>query len=195
MPLPELDEQVGGVEDEDEGLAVDVLVKLHQQVAVLADEIRLDLQSEDDAALLATRRDLAEHVARLPDVVLRPLAFRRVEREAADELGAERLRERDGAAHVMVHVLAERHVAVAGAVIHVLDLHLADGRAEGGDADAEIAMELLERFDFVIGELHHVLEAVAGVHETDAVILETGGGEHGHLLERSFLDRTFVGET
>ena len=42
-----------GVEDEHERLAVDVLVELHDQVAVLADEVRLDFEAEDDAARLA----------------------------------------------------------------------------------------------------------------------------------------------
>ena len=138
--------------------------------------------------------DLAELVGRLRDVLARVFAFGRIEREAADQLGFEGVGQLAGAADFFFQIFLERHEAVLGAVVDVAQLHLADRRADRGDVHAVLVFEVAELGDLALGELHHVLDAVADVDEPQAVVLQAGGGEGGELLGGRLVVGGFVAE-
>jgi hypothetical protein len=48
--------------------------------------------------------------------------------------------------------------------------------------------------DLLLRELHDVFDAIAGVDETDRVVLQADGGEGGELLLGRFLIGCFVAE-
>jgi hypothetical protein len=117
-----------------------------------------------------------------------------IERKAADELGLECVSEFAGAGDVLLEILVERHVAVRGAIVDVAEFHLADRRADRGDVHAVFVFEVPELDDLGLGELHHVLDAVAEVDEPQAVVLQPDRGEGGKLLDRRFRVGRFVGK-
>ena len=139
--------------------------------------------------------DLPELVGGLRHVFARVVAFGRIEREAADQLGLEGVGQLAGVAHFFFEVVVERHVVVLGAVVDVAQLHLADRRADRGDVHAVFVFEVAELGDLALGELHHVLHAAADVDEAQAVVLQPGGRHGGELLDRRFVNGGLVAET
>ena len=84
--------------------------------------------------------------------------------------------------NVLVEVFLEGDVDVLGAVVNVQELDLADRRADRGDVQAVFVFQVADLLDLRLGELHHVLDAVADVDEAKAVVLQPQGGEGGELL-------------
>ena len=96
------------------------------QVAAPPDEVRLDFETVVDVRFAARLGDRAQLLGRPWQVLLGSVVTRRVKGEAADQLRPDRLCQLDSACDVLAQVLLERHVAVARAVVHVQQLHLAD---------------------------------------------------------------------
>ena len=84
-----LADDVAGVEDGDQRRVIHAAVELGDELARLADEVGFDFEAEGEIAAVAGFGDLAELVGGLRDVLARIVAFGRVEREAADQLGFE----------------------------------------------------------------------------------------------------------
>lgn len=82
------------------------------------------------------------------------------------------------------------------AVLFVLQLHLADARADAGDSDTVLGVELGERLVLGLAERDDVLDLAGGIHvdESRAVELETNGSERGELFECGLAIRRFVGK-
>ena len=83
---------------------------------------------------------------------------------------------------------------VLRAVVDVAQLHLADRRADRGDVHAVFVFQVAKLGDLALGELHHILDALADVDEAQAVVLQAGGGEGGELLGGRFVIGGFVAE-
>ena len=123
-----LHEDVGGVEDQHHGRMVHLPVDLGQQVAVAADQVRLDLQAEGQVGAVAGLGDLAQADRRPAAGAPRgSLALGLIEREAADQLGLEGMGQLAGLLHVAGQVLLERHVDVLRAVVDVASFTLPIG--------------------------------------------------------------------
>ena len=69
---------------------IHLAVDLGQELAVLADQVRLDLQAEGQVGAVARLGDLAELVDGLGQVLARIGALGMIEREAADQLASRR---------------------------------------------------------------------------------------------------------
>ena len=140
---------------------------------MLADQVRFDLQAERQIGAMKGLGDLPQLVHHLRHVLARIAPLGMVERKSADQLRLERVGQFAGLLHVSRQVLLERDVNVLGPVLDVLELDLADGRADRRNIQTVLVLKLPHLLDLREGELHHVLDAVAGVDEPDAVVLET----------------------
>ena len=99
-----------------------------------------------------------------------------------------------GLLHLAAEVLLERHEGVLRAVVDVAELHLADGRTDRRDVQAVLVLQVANLLDFAQRQVHHVLDAVADVDESQAVVLQPQGGEGGKLLHGRLLVGGFVGK-
>ena len=117
-----------------------------------------------------------------------------VEGEAADQLGLEGVGELAGPGNVFLEVFLEGDVGVLGAVVDVQELDLADRRADRGDVQAVLVLQVADLLDFRLAEFHHVLDALADVDEAKAVVLQPQGGKGGELLFGRLLIGGFVGK-
>ena len=64
----------------------------------------------------------------------------------------------------------------------------------GEPIEATFVFEVAQLCDFSLGQLHHILDAIADVDETQAVVLQTECRKCCELLDRSFVNGCFVGE-
>ena len=166
-----------------------------QDLAVLADQVRFQLDAEGQVAAQAGLGDLAQLVDHLRQVLPRVGALGMIEREAADQLGLEGVGQVAGLLDVLLQVFLERHVGVLRAVVDVEQLDLADRRADRGHVQPVFVLQVADRLDFALAQLHHVLDAVAGVDEPQAVVLQAHRGEGGELLHGRLLVGGLVAET
>ena len=167
---------------------------LGQELAGLADQVGFDLDAIGQIAAQAGLGDLAELIDDLRQVLPGIGALGMIEREAADQLGLEGVRHLAGFLDVLLQVLLERHVGVLGAVVDVEQLDLADRRADRGHVQAVFVFQVANGLNLAHAELHHVLDAFAGIDEAQAVVLQAQGGKGGELLHGRLLIGGFVGE-
>src|SRR5262245_21565691 len=84
-----LGNDVAGVENEHQGRMIDLVVNFGHDLAGLANEVGLNLQSEREVRAVAGFGDLAELIDDLRQVVARVSATWVIKRKAADELRLE----------------------------------------------------------------------------------------------------------
>ena len=87
------------------------------------------------------------------------------------------------------------HVLILGTVIDVQQLDLANGRADRGDIQAVFVLQVSNFGDLGLGQFHHVLDAVAGIDEADAVELQAKRRERRKLLDSRLVVGSLVGKT
>ncbi len=109
---------------------VDLFGQCRQQPPALANEIGFDFQTVNHAGRRTLFDNRGELLGRLFDVRGRVGPLGVIERESANEFGAQRLGSFDGRGDVVRQILLEWHEPVVAAIVDIEQLHLADGRAD-----------------------------------------------------------------
>ena len=168
---------------------------LGQQLAGLPDQVGLDLDAEGQVRSEARFGDLPQLIDHLRQVIRRVGAPGVIERKAANQLGLERVGDLAGPFDFFFQVLLERHVGVLGAVVDVEQLDLADRRADRGDVQGVLVLQVADLLNLAARQLHDVLDAAADIDEPQAVILQSQRGQRGKLLHGRLLVGGFVGKS
>ena len=163
-----------------------------QQIAALAHQIRFQLHAVGQVAPQTRFGNLAELIDHLRHVLPGIGPFGVIERKAADELGLEGVGHLAGFLHFLFQVFLERHETVLRAVFGVDELHFPQRRTDRGHVQTILVLQVANRLDFALAQVHHVLHAVARVDEPQAVVLQAERGQHRELLNGGFLIGRFV---
>jgi hypothetical protein len=105
---------------------IDQPMHLGQHLAILADQVCLDLQAERQVVAMTCLGNLPQLIDGLGQVLPRVRCLGVVKRKAADQLGLQRLGQFAGLPHILGQILLEGHVPVARAVGLVQQLDLAN---------------------------------------------------------------------
>ncbi len=179
--------QVAAVEHQHQRRVVHLAMDFGQDGAVLAHQVGFQLDAVRQVAAQAGFGDLPQLIDHLRHVVLGVGSLGMIEREAADQLGLEGVRQLARRLDFLVQVFLEGDVFVLGAVVDVEQLDFADRRTDRGHVQAVFVFQVADVLDLALAQLHDVLDAFADVDEAQAVVLQSHGGKGGELLHGRFL--------